>query len=78
MTKLVSLLLGIHALGLITQCIAKVNLLLNVTQLLLEVTRMGFGHFQPFFAVLVGFEGAMRSYFAGSRPPDIKLRSSLV
>ena len=42
-----SLLLGIHALGFITQCIAKVNLLLYVTQLLQEVTRIGFGHFQP-------------------------------
>ena len=30
-----------------------------------------------FFSVFVRFEGAMRSYCAAGRPPDIKLRSSL-
>ena len=39
---------------------------------------MDFGHFEPFFSVFVRSEGAMRSYCAACRPPDIKLRSCLV
>ena len=38
----------------------------------------GFWPFSGIFVVFVGFEGAMRSYCAVGRPPDIKLRASLV
>ena len=71
-------LLGIYALGITTRCIGKLNLPLNVTLLLKVVTTMDFGHFEPFFSVFVRSEGAMRSYCAACRPPDIKLRSCLV
>ena len=46
-------LFSVYAVGFTTWCIVKLNLLLNVTLLLEEVTMPDFGHFEPFLPTFV-------------------------
>ena len=48
-------LFSVYAVGYTTWCIMKLNLLLNVTQHLAEVTMLDFGYFEPFLPILTSF-----------------------
>ena len=65
-------LISIHAMGFTTQCIAKLNLLLNITLLLAKAKVTDLDHYQPFLLSLPGFclhsssvqmSGASKSWF---------------